>query len=386
MCTWLQVPEHLREDFCGTALVAATWCRGDVRRTAIGIDFDRRVLLWGLDHNVLAHDLGGRICLFQNNVLGADEVAALVTPSLAGLLAQSGQGCPVPVVTTSQADRSSTTSARVSTEVGEKQEDKVPSLSEETALSHIQQEGSSQDRSVFVKGADVEQQDLKLCDVSAEGVSRSSDMECHAQCTEGGNAQQSLLGLDLLKRPCDVVCALNYCICLLHSVEDLNHYLRKSRAVIGESGGIFVADLLGGNGAESSLKVSRRNHVTGVQFQWEQEGFDPVTRRLHAYLSLQHQPSRRTFKNAFHYHWRLWTIPDIEDALYTAGFDEVKIWLRPMGADVLCDVSAKEQVSSEEESVSISYEEYKPGMAMREYEGGWSAYVIGVVTSQHACV
>ena len=31
-----QVPQHLREDFCGTALISATWCRGDVRRTATG--------------------------------------------------------------------------------------------------------------------------------------------------------------------------------------------------------------------------------------------------------------------------------------------------------------------------------------------------------------
>jgi hypothetical protein len=31
-----QVPLHLREDFCGTAMISATWCKGDVRRTATG--------------------------------------------------------------------------------------------------------------------------------------------------------------------------------------------------------------------------------------------------------------------------------------------------------------------------------------------------------------
>ena len=48
----LQVPLHLREDFCGTALLASTWCRGDiVKRTAMGLDIDRDALTWGMQRN-----------------------------------------------------------------------------------------------------------------------------------------------------------------------------------------------------------------------------------------------------------------------------------------------------------------------------------------------
>ena len=48
----MQVPLHLREDFCGTALLASTWCRGDiVKRTAVGLDIDRDALTWGMQHN-----------------------------------------------------------------------------------------------------------------------------------------------------------------------------------------------------------------------------------------------------------------------------------------------------------------------------------------------
>ena len=47
-----QIPEHLQEDFCGTALLASTWCRGDVaRRTAMGLDIDRDALMWGMQRN-----------------------------------------------------------------------------------------------------------------------------------------------------------------------------------------------------------------------------------------------------------------------------------------------------------------------------------------------
>lgn len=47
-----RVPESLREDFCGTALLCAEWVkyRG---RTAVGVDLDRRVLEWGTQHNLL---------------------------------------------------------------------------------------------------------------------------------------------------------------------------------------------------------------------------------------------------------------------------------------------------------------------------------------------
>ena len=80
--TWVcspQRPEHLREDFCGTALICAVWCRGDCRRTATGLDIDQGALAWGCRENAtgLLGDGGAdlpRLCLLQCDVL--DPVAA----------------------------------------------------------------------------------------------------------------------------------------------------------------------------------------------------------------------------------------------------------------------------------------------------------------------
>jgi hypothetical protein len=44
-------PAVLREDFCGTALICATWAR-DRGRCAIGVDLDGDVLAWGLRNNI----------------------------------------------------------------------------------------------------------------------------------------------------------------------------------------------------------------------------------------------------------------------------------------------------------------------------------------------
>ena len=43
---------HLREDFCGTALLASEWVLRDARRTAVGVDTCARTLEWGRRRNV----------------------------------------------------------------------------------------------------------------------------------------------------------------------------------------------------------------------------------------------------------------------------------------------------------------------------------------------
>lgn len=44
-------PRHLREDFCGTALLCASWVRGNQPRTAEGFDTSQATLDWGIAHN-----------------------------------------------------------------------------------------------------------------------------------------------------------------------------------------------------------------------------------------------------------------------------------------------------------------------------------------------
>ena len=52
-------------------------------------------------------------------------------------------------------------------------------------------------------------------------------------------------------------------------------------------------DLLGGHAAEAPVCMPRHNAVTGAAFVWEQERFDPVTRRIFCYISLRDPASRQ---------------------------------------------------------------------------------------------
>jgi SAM-dependent methyltransferase len=63
----------LREDFCGTALVASEWVRRSRANTAVGVDLDPEVLAWGREHNVasLTPKQQERIRLVEADVLTA---------------------------------------------------------------------------------------------------------------------------------------------------------------------------------------------------------------------------------------------------------------------------------------------------------------------------
>jgi SAM-dependent methyltransferase len=55
-----RVPRHLREDFCGTALLACHWIRLGPDYTAEGFDLDPEPLDWGREHNVAPLDDAAR--------------------------------------------------------------------------------------------------------------------------------------------------------------------------------------------------------------------------------------------------------------------------------------------------------------------------------------
>lgn len=74
-------PRVLREDFCGTARLALTWCLADPRRRAYGIDLDEPTLAWARRRNLArhAHRLGGRLRLIRADVRRPQRFRADIT-------------------------------------------------------------------------------------------------------------------------------------------------------------------------------------------------------------------------------------------------------------------------------------------------------------------
>ncbi len=72
-----RAPLSLREDFCGTGLLTATWVKSNDERTGIGVDIDPGVLAWGRGHNLgPIGEPGDRIKIYCQDV--RDPVAERV--------------------------------------------------------------------------------------------------------------------------------------------------------------------------------------------------------------------------------------------------------------------------------------------------------------------
>jgi len=71
----------LREDFCGTALLASRWVQRSSENRAWGIDLDPDPLEWGREHNVgkLKPDQAARITLIEGDVLDTTHELVDVT-------------------------------------------------------------------------------------------------------------------------------------------------------------------------------------------------------------------------------------------------------------------------------------------------------------------
>lgn len=144
---------------------------------------------------------------------------------------------------------------------------------------------------------------------------------------------------DVLQAPdrADVIAALNFPIGYWHERADLLRYLERTLRRLNR-GGIFVADLYGGRDAYEILRLRSRIPLPDggrLEYTWEQRTADPLTGRVTDALHFAAYPKRgrpRVHRNAFVYDWRLWSIPELRDAMHEAGFRSTEVHDRLGGA------------------------------------------------------
>jgi SAM-dependent methyltransferase len=120
----------------------------------------------------------------------------------------------------------------------------------------------------------------------------------------------------------DAVVALNFSYSVFKRREELRDYLRRARGALAP-GGVMILDAFGGWEAQKEL-VERRRIRGGVTYVWEQESFDPITHHIRCAIHFE-VAGRRRLRRAFHYDWRLWTLPELTELLREAGFEEVYV-------------------------------------------------------------
>lgn len=125
--------------------------------------------------------------------------------------------------------------------------------------------------------------------------------------------------------PCDILACTNFPICYWHTRPALLKYLKHARARLNPRG-IFVADLYGGSDAfqvgKQTVHLRHRGHQ--IEYTWEQRAADPISCRVKN--AIHFRIGRRVIRNAFEYDWRLWSIPELSEALLETGFRKIEIY------------------------------------------------------------
>jgi SAM-dependent methyltransferase len=122
--------------------------------------------------------------------------------------------------------------------------------------------------------------------------------------------------------PVDSVLAMNFSYYLLRTREDMRTYFRQvHRSLVDD--GIFLLDAYGGSDAFVELEEDRE--VEGFTYVWDQHSYNPITGEAVNHIHFRF-PDGSCIKNAFTYHWRLWTLPEIQEVLVEAGFSDVVVY------------------------------------------------------------
>ncbi len=138
----------------------------------------------------------------------------------------------------------------------------------------------------------------------------------------------------------DVACGLNFSWWVFKQRPDLLAYLRAAHRGLN-AGGVLVLNAFGGTRGERPLvertRKSAGNGPDGAPtppftYVWEQKRVDALGREILAHIHFELRDGR-TLKRAFTYDWRMWTLPEIQEALREAGFRDVGVWTEGWDAE-----------------------------------------------------
>ena len=147
---------------------------------------------------------------------------------------------------------------------------------------------------------------------------------------EDQRERMALLNEDVVQtRPglADIVLAMNFSYYLFSTRDEMREYFINVLDGL-VSDGIFFLDAYGGYEAPMELTEPREcEDEDGNKFTyiWEQATFNPIDSCMQCYIHFEF-PDQSRMEKAFSYHWRLWTLPEIREILYEAGFSQVEIY------------------------------------------------------------
>lgn len=148
-----------------------------------------------------------------------------------------------------------------------------------------------------------------------------------AKLTADQRSRVTLLNRDVMNpgekgRGVDAVLAMNFSWFYLSERRRLVAYFESVRGALARDGVLFL-DIYGGYEAQKEMRERRRE--SGFKYVWDQAKFNPIDgmQTAHIHFEFQRGP---TMQRAFTYRWRLYSIPEVRDALADAGFARTTVY------------------------------------------------------------
>jgi len=120
----------------------------------------------------------------------------------------------------------------------------------------------------------------------------------------------------------DLTVAMNFSYFIFQTRSEIVNYFRRARRSLNENGLLFL-DVFGGSACADANE--EKTVYPNFNYYWHQHGYDPVTAR--AKFSIHFKPKgMRKIEDVFTYDWRMWTIPELREALHDAGFTKSHVY------------------------------------------------------------
>ena len=122
--------------------------------------------------------------------------------------------------------------------------------------------------------------------------------------------------------PVDLILAMNFSYQCFQDHETLRQYFERVRDGLVDDG-VLIIDSFGGYDAFREMR-ERTDHKR-FTYIWDQAHYDPITGESQCHIHFSF-PDGSKLKRAFSYTWRLWTLPELQELLYEAGFKRVIVY------------------------------------------------------------
>lgn len=120
----------------------------------------------------------------------------------------------------------------------------------------------------------------------------------------------------------DIILAFNFSYWVFKERALLREYFRQVRQGLAADG-IFMLDAYGGYDAFREMR--EREDFGRFTYIWEQAAYEPVSGQTTCHIHFSF-PDGSRLRQAFSYHWRLWTLPELRELLTEAGFEKTTVY------------------------------------------------------------